>query len=305
MKIFVSWSGTLSQKVACALRDWIPCVLQYARPYVSSEDIDKGTRWSVDIAKELNDSMYGILCVTADNEGAPWLNFEAGALSKAIDRSFVTPFLLNLRASDLKKGPLVQFQATAFSRDEVRKLIESLNNKAGEGERVELATVKRTFDKWWPELEKELSVILQEVPGKSKTSPVPTKQEAMLGELLDLVRSQQRQISSPQTLLPPDYLDEVVARVERAMRPAARDLSAPRLLTEVVELIALIGEMEPTDLQARALRTAERLHAALHHAVDGGYRGAEDESYKAWRPIKPPRSSRADRADRADIEGEE
>jgi hypothetical protein len=154
MKVFVSWSGPLSQKVACALRDWIPCVLQYVRPYVSSEDIDKGTRWSLDIAKELGDSTFGILCVTADNQGAAWLNFEAGALSKAMDKSFVSPFLLNLKAAELKNGPLIQFQATTFSQDEVRKLIESVNNKSADNERVEAATVKRTFEKWWPELER-------------------------------------------------------------------------------------------------------------------------------------------------------
>lgn len=93
MKVFISWSGSQSHHVAIALRDWLPSVLQIVEPYVSSEDIDKGARWSTDISKELEDSNFGIICVTPENIDAPWVNFEAGALSKSLDRSRVAPFL--------------------------------------------------------------------------------------------------------------------------------------------------------------------------------------------------------------------
>jgi len=64
MKVFLSWSGELSHKVSVIFRDWLPSVIQSVDPYVSSEDIDKGARWSTDIAKELEESSYGVLCVT-------------------------------------------------------------------------------------------------------------------------------------------------------------------------------------------------------------------------------------------------
>ncbi|MDI4656614.1 TIR domain-containing protein [Xanthobacter autotrophicus] len=126
MKVFISWSGELSHKVAMCLRDWLPNVVQTLIPYVSSEDIDKGTRWSQDIAGELADSFYGILCVTDSNIEAPWLNFEAGALSKSMDSANVSPFLINIKRADLK-GPILQFQSTIFEKEDIRKLVCSLN----------------------------------------------------------------------------------------------------------------------------------------------------------------------------------
>ena len=99
MKVFISWSGNISWKVAVIFRNWLPSVIQSLEPYVSSEDTDKGARWSTDIAKELEDSTFGILCVTKENLEAPWLSFEAGALSKTMEKSFLEKE--NIRAIQL------------------------------------------------------------------------------------------------------------------------------------------------------------------------------------------------------------
>lgn len=91
VKVFLSWSGELSHKLACAFRDWLPSVLQSIVPYVSSEDIDKGARWSTDIAQELELSAFGILLITKENLNAPWINFEAGARGLARSDTSTTP----------------------------------------------------------------------------------------------------------------------------------------------------------------------------------------------------------------------
>ena len=61
MKVFISWSGECSKKVALLFRDWLPTVIQAIDPFVSSEDIEKGARWNTDIAQELKESSFGLI----------------------------------------------------------------------------------------------------------------------------------------------------------------------------------------------------------------------------------------------------
>ncbi len=127
MKIFISWSGERSQALAQAVNDWLKPILHFAEPWLSTSDIQSGDRWGNELAKRLQDTNFGILCVTSDNLNAPWLLFEAGALAKSIDDGRVIPLLLDLEKSDLS-GPLTQFQAEKADKDGIRKLAESLGS---------------------------------------------------------------------------------------------------------------------------------------------------------------------------------
>jgi hypothetical protein len=124
VKVFISWSGTTSRELAEALHAWLPSVIQSIEPWMSSADIDKGARWSADIAEELEECSIGLICLTPDNLEAPWIMFEAGALSKALDRAFVCPYLFNLNHADLK-GPLVQFQSSKAEKEDTKKLMHT------------------------------------------------------------------------------------------------------------------------------------------------------------------------------------
>lgn len=63
---------------------------------MSEHDIDKGTRNIPAIARNLDETQFGIICLTPENLNAAWLLFEAGALSKIQYDSRVWTFLYEL-----------------------------------------------------------------------------------------------------------------------------------------------------------------------------------------------------------------
>jgi hypothetical protein len=223
----------MSHQVAVCWRDWLPSVLQAVEPYVSSEDIDKGARWNADISKELEDSSFGVLCITPENLEAPWLNFEAGALSKSLDRARVAPFLFKVERTAIT-GPLLQFQSTLTEADDVRKLVKSVN-QALEDQALDEARLDEIFEVWWPRLEEALNAI----PDEPDTRPKSRSQIDLLTEVLELARSQQQRLSRPSELLPPGYLQDVLGerRLDAIHPQAVRDLKTGwrRLRKEVKE----------------------------------------------------------------------
>ncbi|MDT5268747.1 MAG: hypothetical protein QOH49_933 [Acidobacteriota bacterium] len=186
MKVFISWSGDRSKAVAEALYAWLPTVILTIRPWLSLADIDKGARWRTEVASELEDSQVGIICLTPENLNAPWLLFEAGALSKIQQKSYVCTFLYDLEPTDVRE-PLAQFQHTLSQKEDVKKLIHTINRAQGE-KRFTDAQIDKAFERGWPELAEDLNKI-------SNTTTIqksePTQKE-MLKELLELVRAQTR-----------------------------------------------------------------------------------------------------------------
>lgn len=193
MKVFISWSGSTSLAVAQALRKWLPYVIQQAQPYVSSEDIRKGNRWGIDIAQQLEQAHHGIICLTRDNLDAPWVVFEAGALSKSIEMSSVWTLLIGGLSPTEVQGPLAQFQHTSFAKEDFRKMIEAINDRLDSG-RIDDQTLAHVFEKFWPDLEQEVQRIIAATP-VIKEAPEERTTEAVLAELLDLSRSMSKSLA--------------------------------------------------------------------------------------------------------------
>jgi len=160
LKVFLSWSGDLSQTIAQALHEWLPFVLQAVEPWMSSADIEVGTRWSSELMLQLQESRFGIICLTPENLHAPWVLFEAGTLSKSLERAYVVPFLFGAKAGDLK-GPLVQFQVVTATKKDVFKLIQVLNRALGESA-LDDRRLKQSFETWWPLFEEQMATLLRQ-----------------------------------------------------------------------------------------------------------------------------------------------
>jgi hypothetical protein len=184
MKVFISWSGERSKKIGEAFRHWLPDVLQFVKPYFTPDDIEKGQRWSTEIALNLEASKFGLICVTAENRLAPWLMFEAGAISKSRSESRVCALLFDLEMSQLS-GPLREFQATPFTKEEVYKFVTAVN-AAGETLRLSDSQLERAFDRLWPDLEKQIKDVLS--ISTAEAAPPKRSIEEMVEEALAAVR---------------------------------------------------------------------------------------------------------------------
>jgi len=187
MKIFISWSGELSHRMALLLKDWLEDVIQSIDAYVSSEAIDKGARWLSDISVELEDTDFGIICLTPENIAAPWILFEAGALSKCIDKSRVCPLLFNLSSIDIV-GPLVQFQACNPKKGDMLSLIQTINKVLDEKALGDKKLLK-SFTRCWSEFEANLKKA-------QKTITIPEKIQRPPDDILDEILQLCRNISS-------------------------------------------------------------------------------------------------------------
>lgn len=187
MKIFISWSGAKSGSVGEALYDWLPQVIQVLEPWLSATDIEKGARWRTAISTHLEESAFGIVCLTRDNMEAPWLLFESGALSKFQQTSRVCTFLIDLKPTEVRE-PLAQFQSTRAIMADVFKLIETINKQLGDAA-LESRKLERAFRLAWPELEQRLKAISKK---RRQREPIPDPQ-ATLDEILGHVRTLSRE----------------------------------------------------------------------------------------------------------------
>jgi hypothetical protein len=208
MKVFISWSGDHSRQLGEAIHWWLPHVLQFAKPYFTPADMEKGKRWNNEISKELGQSQIGIIAMTEENLTSPWIMFEAGAISKVVEEGRVCPIVFGCRKTDLV-GPLASFQAIAFERAEVRQLLTTINNAAKEAALKE-RTLDEAFDMWWPKLEEKVAAI-----SSVAQPPRPHRsQKDLLEEVVENTRTLIRELQG----LPPWQRDPEVSAFYQALR---------------------------------------------------------------------------------------
>lgn len=197
MNVFLSWSGSLSQQLAHVLFDWLPLVINAADPWMSTESIGKGKRWSAELNQTMDQVKFGIVCVTRENIHADWLIFEAGALAKRLE-DCCCPYLLNLKTTDLPEGPLSQLQMTVANKEDTWRLVKTLNKALENPIRTETALLK-SFERWWPELNSALEKLIKADASKVDSQPdaqIARTVENMVEEILDIVRDLSRQTSA-------------------------------------------------------------------------------------------------------------
>lgn len=187
MKVFISWSGDRSKALAEAIKPWLADVIHNITPWMSEHDIQAGARWSTDLDQELQNTHFGVLCLTRENMEKPWLLFEAGSLAKSLDVARVVPYRLDVSATEVKP-PLSQFQGVDATESGTLKLLQSINSDLANP--LPSDRLERMFKKFWPDLETQIT----KIQGIDSGENTPARNQIdYLAEILELVRQLPRQ----------------------------------------------------------------------------------------------------------------
>jgi SAM-dependent methyltransferase len=183
MDVFVSWSGNTSHKVAISLKSFFEKVLPSVRLW-TSDDLPVGTRWTMELAQKLNDFAYGIVVMTSENLNSPWIYFECGALSKAMQTSLICPYLFDIDPSQIADTPLAQFHHSLADEAGTKKLVYSLNEMLrGEGGHRSSENLEWSMKKAWEDLEKELEDIRTEESSRNEIIAAETRLNELLSRI--------------------------------------------------------------------------------------------------------------------------
>lgn len=184
MKVFLSWSGERSKAVAELLNEWLCCVIQAARPWVSTRDLDRGSLWFSEINDQLKDTSVGIICLTQENRVRPWILFEAGALAKGLSTARVCTLLIDLEPKDVE-DPLAQFNHTSPTEESMFNLVRTLNTALGVNG-LDPRVLEQVFETYWPQFDKKFKDIVKNI--KDISSAKPRAKDDLLGEILENTR---------------------------------------------------------------------------------------------------------------------
>jgi hypothetical protein len=186
MKVFISWSGERSKAVAQTLYTWLKDVMPSVDPWLSLEDISKGKRWTIELARQLEAIHVGVVCLTPENLIEPWLLFEAGAISKLqMEKdAHLCTYLIEVPYMDLPE-PLQAFQSTEANKEDTYRMIWGINMAMEQGQgRLRSDELKQAFEEYWPELER----CLKALTNPQESVPTPKSAKDRLKEVLKIVR---------------------------------------------------------------------------------------------------------------------
>jgi len=148
MKIFISWSGETSRRLALSIKNNI---LNYPgiTTFISSEDINSGTLWFNKVTASLNEMNEALVVLTPSSYARPWLNFEAGYIFGKLNKLSI--IVISQDEAFAVSGPFSPFQVrNGRSRTDIIKLLSDITKDKGES--IE-KWVDIHFKKWKEEVE--------------------------------------------------------------------------------------------------------------------------------------------------------
>jgi len=158
MSVFISWSGERSKSVASALKILIQGFNSKLDPWVSYSDIAAGAKWKEELDLALESATFGVVCASRLTLRSPWVLFEMGALSTKKSEVKICPYLIDVKPADVQ-GPLSIFQSREANKEGTWDLLMELNKELKKTSKLparDSPSLKKRFDKHWPEFEKSV-----------------------------------------------------------------------------------------------------------------------------------------------------
>ncbi len=150
-------------------------------------------------------------------------------------------------------GPILQFQSTIFEKEDIQKLVKTLNKACGENGLSD-ERLGKAFDVWYPTLENDLKAI----KGQADETTEPdnghhddgSENQKILEEILELSRSNQKLIRNPdgsfgsQLEETRQTVREILARLDRpdAISAKRNRRFHPMMLEELMHSSALSSD---------------------------------------------------------------
>jgi len=259
MKIFICWHGDNGKEIAASIHRWFPQVLHFVNPFYSKE-ITKGANWLAELTRELEETDYGVICLTRESASAPWIYFEAGALAKLRERSRVSSILFGITSTDTP-GPLQFFQQTSFRKDDMLQLVQDINIHGGG--QVKQDVLVNLFGNLWTPLEKEIGQAIQLVE-----TPKPTRTtDQILEDLVSLVRSQLQSSAATSDQIAQKVLAVVGPRSNSEIfdHPSWRNIH--RRWPELVDIVRRAGDRVDQTTWNQTTSAVEKLAGPMDNLI--------------------------------------
>lgn len=134
-----------------------------------------------------------MICLTEENKNKPWILFEAGALNRGLSANRVCPILIDLEPKDVD-GPLSKFQLTKMLRDDMYKLLKTINFELGEdklSDTILEESFSDTWDKFYQNFLNLINNTTREIEKQSKKTD-----DELIETMLDVIRAIDRKTDS-------------------------------------------------------------------------------------------------------------
>ena len=257
--VFITWSGGRSKWIAEEMSGWLRMVVNAAKPFFSTNSIDKGARGLPELSKALAGAKVGIVCLTLENQNAPWVLYEAGALSKTIDEKtrLCTYLLGGLQPQDVE-APLGMFQATNSDRDDTLRLVKTINKAVSGEDPLPEKLLEESFDLHWPKLEKKIATM----PKPEVAVPAKRSLDSVVADILELARSEAERGNAIADQL--NYIEQLIQSVRNPTGVTGVFGTGPlygfRLPSEATKI--RLGDPASGNLSAFASGNVQVVHSA-------------------------------------------